>query len=85
MAMRRPVKWIEDRREHMMASAHARDQVHEIEIGARRDGTMVAVRDHIRVDFGAYNSWGIVLPYIPSPSCSVPIASPTSRWSAMVS
>ena len=63
MATRRPVKWTEDRREHMMASAHARDQVHDIEIGARRDGTMLAVRDHIWVDFGAYNSWGIVLPY----------------------
>ena len=37
-------------------------QVHDIEIGARRDGTMLAVRDHIWVDFGAYNSWGIVLP-----------------------
>ncbi|HXJ78678.1 MAG TPA: xanthine dehydrogenase family protein molybdopterin-binding subunit [Candidatus Methylomirabilis sp.] len=60
---RRPVKWIEDRREHMMASAHARHQVHEIEIAARRDGAMLAVRDRIWLDLGAYNSWGIVLPY----------------------
>jgi carbon-monoxide dehydrogenase large subunit len=63
IATRRPVKWTEDRREHMMAAAHARHQVHDIEIGARRDGTMLAVRDHIWVDLGAYNSWGIVLPY----------------------
>src|SRR5258706_553097 len=42
---RRPVKWTEDRREHMMGSAHARAQVHDIEIAARRDGTMLAVRD----------------------------------------
>ncbi len=60
---RRPVKWTEDRREHMMASAHARDQVHDIAIAARRDGTMLAVRDRIWVDLGAYNTWGIVLPY----------------------
>ncbi len=60
---RRPVKWTEDRREHMMASAHARHQVHDIEIGARRDGSMLAVRDRIWVDLGAYNVWGIVLPY----------------------
>jgi len=60
---RRPVKWTEDRREHMMGSAHARAQVHDIEIAARRDGTMLAVRDRIWVDLGAYNSWGIVLPY----------------------
>src|SRR6266436_2643470 len=63
IASRRPVKWTEDRREHMMGSAHARAQVHDIEIAARRDGTMLAVRDHIWVDLGAYNSWGIVLPY----------------------
>ncbi len=57
------MKWTEDRREHMMGSAHARAQVHDIEIAARRDGTMLAVRDRIWVDLGAYNSWGIVLPY----------------------
>ncbi|HEY7039361.1 MAG TPA: xanthine dehydrogenase family protein molybdopterin-binding subunit [Methylomirabilota bacterium] len=63
IAARRPVKWTEDRREHMMGSAHARAQVHDIEIASRRDGTMLAVRDRIWVDLGAYNSWGIVLPY----------------------
>jgi carbon-monoxide dehydrogenase large subunit len=60
---RRPVKWTEDRREHMVAAAHARGQAHDIAIGARRDGTMLAVRDRIWVDLGAYNVWGIVLPY----------------------
>jgi carbon-monoxide dehydrogenase large subunit len=59
----RPVKWIEDRREHMMAAAHARHQTHTIRIGARRDGTIVGVADRIWVDLGAYNVWGIVLPY----------------------
>jgi len=60
---RRPVKWTEDRREHMMSAGHARHQVHDIEIAARRDGTMLGVRDRIWLDLGAYNSWGIVLPY----------------------
>jgi aerobic carbon-monoxide dehydrogenase large subunit len=59
----RPVKWIEDRREHMMAAAHARHQVHHIRLAARRDGTILGVRDEIRLDLGAYNVWGIVLPY----------------------
>src|SRR5258707_6841184 len=63
IASRHPVKWTEDRREHMMGSAHARAQVHDIEIAARRDGTLLAVRDRIWVDLGAYNSWGIVLAY----------------------
>jgi carbon-monoxide dehydrogenase large subunit len=63
IASRRPVKWTETRREHMIGSAHARGQIHEIEIAAKRDGTMLAVRDRIWVDLGAYNVWGIVLPY----------------------
>ncbi|MGH7310962.1 MAG: xanthine dehydrogenase family protein molybdopterin-binding subunit, partial [Candidatus Rokuibacteriota bacterium] len=63
MALGRPVKWIEDRREHMMGAAHARDQIHEITLAAARDGTLLAIRDRIWLDFGAYNSWGIVLPY----------------------
>ena len=61
--LNRPVKWIEDRREHMMGSAHARHQIHEISLAARRDGTMLGLRDRIRLDLGAYNVWGIVLPY----------------------
>jgi carbon-monoxide dehydrogenase large subunit len=63
IALNRPVKWVEDRREHMMGAAHARHQVHEIELGAKRDGTIVGLRDRIFVDFGAYNVWGVVLPY----------------------
>jgi len=59
----RPVKWMETRREHLMSAAHARDQLHEIEIAATREGTILAVRDRIWLDLGAYNSWGIVLPY----------------------
>jgi aerobic carbon-monoxide dehydrogenase large subunit len=59
----RPVKWIESRREHMSGAAHARHQVHAISLAARRDGTILAVRDRIWLDLGAYNVWGIVLPY----------------------
>ncbi len=59
----RPVKWVEDRHEHMMAAAHARHQTHEITLAARRDGTILAVTDRIWLDLGAYNVWGIVLPY----------------------
>src|SRR5207247_8232040 len=40
----RPVRWLEDRRENLLASAQARDHVNHIEVGARRDGTIVAVK-----------------------------------------
>src|SRR5437870_4204430 len=59
----RPVKWIESRREHMSSAAHARHQVHAISLAAQRDGTIVGLRDRIWLDLGAYNVWGIVLPY----------------------
>jgi aerobic carbon-monoxide dehydrogenase large subunit len=63
MQLRKPVKWIEDRREHLMTAIHSREQVHDIEIAAMRDGRIVAVRDRLLVDQGAYNAWGIVQPY----------------------
>ncbi len=59
----RPVKWVEDRREHMSGSAHARHQTHAISLAASRDGTILGLRDRISLDLGAYNVWGIVLPY----------------------
>ena len=62
-ALGRPVKWIETRQEHMMAACHARHQTHRISLAARRDGVILGVRDRIWLDFGAYNAWGIVLPY----------------------
>src|SRR5439155_1273971 len=48
----RPVKWIEDRREHMSSAAHARHQTHAIQIAATRDGTVLGLTDRIPVDLG---------------------------------
>ena len=50
----RPVKWIEDRREHLTATNHSREVDCEIEIACKRDGTILAVRGHIAADMGAY-------------------------------
>lgn len=58
-----PVKWIEDRREHLVATNHARQQVHEVELGATRDGRIVALTDRITVDMGAYlRTHGVSVP-----------------------
>lgn len=59
----RPVKWIEDRLEHMQSAIHAREQAHEIEVGFSESGEIVALRDRILVDTGAYNPLGLVIPY----------------------
>lgn len=49
-----PVKWVEDRREHFMTIAHAREADAEIEIAFERDGTILGVRGEVFVDIGAY-------------------------------
>ncbi len=50
----RPVRWIEDRRENLFATNHAREAECEIEIACEPDGTIVALRGHADVDIGAY-------------------------------
>jgi aerobic carbon-monoxide dehydrogenase large subunit len=49
-----PVRWIEDRREHLLATNHARDAECELEIACERDGTIVALRARAATDQGAY-------------------------------
>src|SRR5262249_23242817 len=50
----RPVKWIEDRREHLTATNHARNAECELEIACEADGTILALRGHAHTDQGAY-------------------------------
>ena len=50
----RPVKWIEDRREHLLATTHAREADCELEIACRRDGTILGLRGVSWFDTGAY-------------------------------
>ncbi|MHA1109292.1 MAG: xanthine dehydrogenase family protein molybdopterin-binding subunit, partial [Alphaproteobacteria bacterium] len=57
----RPVKWIEDRREHFTASTQERDQYWEVEIAADDDGRILGVRGSMIHDHGAYTARGINL------------------------
>jgi carbon-monoxide dehydrogenase large subunit len=50
----RPVMWIEDRREHLIAMNHARQMDCEVEIACKRDGTILGLRGDVFVDLGAY-------------------------------
>ena len=53
-SLRGAVKWIEDRREHLLATNHARDAECELEIACDRDGTIRGLRGSGAVDLGAY-------------------------------
>jgi carbon-monoxide dehydrogenase large subunit len=61
--VRRPVKWIEDRREHFMSACHSRDQIHDVDVGFDDDGRLLAFRDSFIVDCGAWNPIGAGIAY----------------------
>ncbi len=50
----RPVKWIEDRREHLISANHSREIDCDLEIACRSDGTILGMRGRIAADMGAY-------------------------------
>jgi carbon-monoxide dehydrogenase large subunit len=50
----RPVKWIEDRRENLMAMNHAREAEADVEIACAEDGTILGLRGHTHTNMGAY-------------------------------
>ena len=50
----RPVRWQETRSESMVSLTHGRAQVQRVELGAKRDGTLVGLRADILADMGAY-------------------------------
>lgn len=56
----RPVKWIEDRRENLSASLHAKQQAVQAELAVRQDGTILGIRGRFVGDVGAYSEypWG---------------------------
>src|SRR2546425_663635 len=58
----RPVKWIESRRENLMAANHAREVAYEIEMGFDRDGRLRAMRAVIHADIGAYERTAALVP-----------------------
>ncbi len=59
----RPVRWVEDRRENLAVTRHARDQVHEVEVAFDTDGRIQGLRDRFWVDCGAYNPYAITVSY----------------------
>lgn len=72
-SLRRPVKWIEDRRENLLAISHARDVAAELEIACEPDGKVLGLRGKIWADVGAYiRTAGVIGPrnvgqFLPGP------------------
>ena len=64
-----PVKWIEDRGEHFLATTHERGQIHDAEIALAADGKIIGIKDVFLHDTGAYNPYGLTVPI--NSQCSV--------------
>jgi aerobic carbon-monoxide dehydrogenase large subunit len=57
MKVGHPVRWIEDRREHLLASVHARDHFYDLTVSVAKDGTLLGLEGDIYIDAGAYSLW----------------------------
>ena len=51
------MRWVEDRREHLLAATHSRQQDLEVEAAATHDGRLVALRFDLVGDVGAYSCY----------------------------
>jgi len=58
----RPARWSETRIENLLAMTHGRAQQHKITIGGTREGVVLAYRNEILQDSGAYPKFGAFLP-----------------------
>jgi CO/xanthine dehydrogenase Mo-binding subunit len=74
----RVVTWTEDREENLRALNHSREQVHDIEVALRADGTLLALRDRFLMNTGAYvRTHGTVVP-----NMTVALLPGPYRWQA---
>lgn len=61
----RPVRWVEDRREHFLSAVHAREQTWHVELAADADGRVRAIRGRVLYDAGGHSSnQGIGVPRV---------------------
>ena len=76
MLLQRPVKWIEDRREHFVASTQERDQYWEVEIAVDDEARIRGIRGNLVHEHGAYTARGVNLPYESAQTVTLPYEVP---------
>jgi carbon-monoxide dehydrogenase large subunit len=80
----RPVKWIEDRREHFLCATQERDQYWDVAIAVDAGGRILGVRGRMLHDSGAFVPWGIILPYIAAVTVPGPYVVPAFSLETIV-
>jgi carbon-monoxide dehydrogenase large subunit len=84
LLLRRPVKWIEDRREHFCATTQERDQYWDTEIAFDDDGRVLGIRGGLIHDHGAYTGRGVNLPHNSAEAVPLQYAVPAYRMNVRV-
>ena len=84
LALRRPIKWIEDRREHFLAAVQEREQYWDLEVAFDDDGRLMGVRGRLIHDEGAYTPQGINLPYNASTGVPGPYLLPAYELDVLI-
>jgi carbon-monoxide dehydrogenase large subunit len=84
LLLRRPIKWVEDRREHFLAAVQERDQYWDLEVAFDDDGRLLGVRGAMIHDQGAYTPQGINLPYNASTALPGPYILPAYQLDVRV-
>ncbi len=83
MRFGRPVKWIEDRREHLLAANHSREQRHQVRAAVDAQGRVLAMDDEFFHSQGAYvRTHGARVPELTAGMLSAPYRMPAFRSTA---
>jgi aerobic carbon-monoxide dehydrogenase large subunit len=78
--LRRPIKWIEDRHEHLIAANHSREQHHHVRAAIDGNGRILAIDDEFFHDQGAYmRTHGATVPDLAAAMLGGPYRVPAYR------
>ncbi len=80
----RPVKWIEDRREHFLCTTQERDQYWEVAIAVDPEARILGLRGRLLHDSGAFLPWGVIMPYIAATTVPGPYVVPAYQLDTIV-
>jgi carbon-monoxide dehydrogenase large subunit len=84
MTLGRPVKWMEDRREHFLATTQERDQIWEVEMALDGEGHILGLRGRLFHDQGAYTARGTNIPFSSATTILGPYIVPSYRMEVLI-
>ena len=82
--LKRPVKWIEDRLEHFVATTQERDQYWNVEVAVDGEARLLGIRGTLIHDHGAYTARGVNLPYNSAEQIAIGYELPAYRMNVQV-